>query len=115
MSTRTSGQPGRVFISHATHDRDFVESEIVSLLESHGIETWFSIDSIRGSEDWQKRIRAGLGSRGIERIQHVTDLVLHYVDLLSLLRLAHVHLVGSSLGGWIACELATLSRMRRAM
>jgi hypothetical protein len=49
-----------VFISHATHDRDFVESEIVSLLERQGIETWFSVDSIRGSEDWQKRIHAGL-------------------------------------------------------
>ncbi len=34
------------------------------------------------------------------------DLVLHYRDFLELLSLERVHLVGFSLGGWIASELA---------
>jgi len=48
------------------------------------------------------------GSGGLDRIQNVGDLVLHYVDLLNLLRLPRAHVVGSSLGGWIAAELASL-------
>jgi pimeloyl-ACP methyl ester carboxylesterase len=34
------------------------------------------------------------------------DLVLHYRDLLDALRLERVHLIGFSLGGWIAADLA---------
>jgi hypothetical protein len=30
----------RVFISHATPDREFVEQVIIPLLESNGVETW---------------------------------------------------------------------------
>lgn len=48
------------------------------------------------------------GSGGLERIQAVGDVVLHYVDLLNTLRLDDVHVVGSSLGGWIGVELASL-------
>ena len=42
----------------------------------------------------------------------VDDLVLHYLDLFDKLKLARVHLVGLSLGGWIAAELAALHRER---
>ena len=48
------------------------------------------------------------GSGGLDRIQNVGDLVLHYVDLLDVLRIRRAHVVGSSLGGWIAAELASL-------
>jgi pimeloyl-ACP methyl ester carboxylesterase len=48
------------------------------------------------------------GSGGIDRIQHVGDVVLHYVDLLDALGIRRAHVVGSSLGGWIAAELASL-------
>jgi pimeloyl-ACP methyl ester carboxylesterase len=48
------------------------------------------------------------GSGGLDRIDRVEDVALHYVDLLQDLELAKVHLVGSSLGGWIAAELASL-------
>ncbi len=34
------------------------------------------------------------------------DYVYHYLDLLAALQLERVHLVGSSLGGWLAAELA---------
>lgn len=48
------------------------------------------------------------GSGGLERVDGVFDLVLHYADLMSQFGLRRAHLVGSSLGGWIAAEIATI-------
>jgi pimeloyl-ACP methyl ester carboxylesterase len=47
-------------------------------------------------------------STGIEDVDGILDYVLHYVDLLSALGLAAAPVVGTSLGGWIAAELAAL-------
>jgi pimeloyl-ACP methyl ester carboxylesterase len=47
-------------------------------------------------------------STGVERIDDVFDEVLHYVDLLDRLGLDAVPVVGTSLGGWIAAEIAAL-------
>jgi pimeloyl-ACP methyl ester carboxylesterase len=47
-------------------------------------------------------------SGGVERIDGIFDYVLHYVDLLDALGLGAVPVVGTSLGGWIAAELAAL-------
>jgi pimeloyl-ACP methyl ester carboxylesterase len=47
-------------------------------------------------------------SSGVEEIDGVLDYVLHYVDLLDVLGLAAAPVVGTSLGGWIAAELAAL-------
>ena len=52
----------RVFISHATKDRDFVEKEIISLLQRHGIQTWYSKDDIHTAAHWEQTIRLGLES-----------------------------------------------------
>jgi len=52
----------RVFISHSTQDRDFVEQEIIGLLEGCGVETWYSKDSIAATEQWERSIRQGLKS-----------------------------------------------------
>jgi len=52
----------RVFISHATKDRDFVEKEIISLLQRHGIQTWYSKDDIQTASHWEQTIRLGLES-----------------------------------------------------
>jgi len=41
-----------------------------------------------------------------EWLESMDDVVYHYLDLLETLGLSRVHLVGSSLGGWIATELA---------
>jgi pimeloyl-ACP methyl ester carboxylesterase len=41
-----------------------------------------------------------------EWLEGVDDLVFHYVDLLDTLGLGRVSIVGTSLGGWIAAELA---------
>ncbi|HLK10010.1 MAG TPA: alpha/beta hydrolase [Candidatus Binatia bacterium] len=47
-------------------------------------------------------------STGIEEVDGILDYVLHYVDLLGALGLAAAPVVGTSLGGWIAAELAAL-------
>ncbi len=54
-------------------------------------------------------------SEGLDRIDSMEDLVIHYLDLLDLLGLAQVDVVGLSLGGWLAAELATRNpeRLRR--
>jgi len=45
-------------------------------------------------------------SEGLDQIDDMTDLVWHYVDLLDALELDRVPVVGYSLGGWLALELA---------
>ena len=60
-----SGQPQkqqRVFVSHATKDRDFVEREIISILENNGIATWYSKVDIQTAAEWQRSILQGLQS-----------------------------------------------------
>jgi len=47
-------------------------------------------------------------STGIEDIDGIFDLALHYADLLGALGLGAVPVVGASFGGWIAAELAAL-------
>jgi type IV pilus assembly protein PilM len=50
----------RVFISHSTKDREFVEREIIDSLHRHGIHTWYSPDDIRTAEQWANSIVDGL-------------------------------------------------------
>jgi pimeloyl-ACP methyl ester carboxylesterase len=45
-------------------------------------------------------------STGIEEIADVEDMAFHYSDMLDALKLDQVHLIGVSLGGWIAAEVA---------
>jgi pimeloyl-ACP methyl ester carboxylesterase len=47
-------------------------------------------------------------STGIEQVDGIFDYVLHYVDLLGVLGLRRAAVVGTSLGGWVAAELAAL-------
>ena len=42
----------------------------------------------------------------LEAVDSIEDMALHYMDLIEALELEQVHLVGHSLGGWIAAELA---------
>lgn len=46
------------------------------------------------------------GSSGLEDMHDVEDYVFHLVDLLDALALSEVDLVGHSIGGWLAAELA---------
>lgn len=50
----------RVFVSHSSLDRDLVEREIIAPLRQHGVETWYSKDSIETASEWEGRIRQGL-------------------------------------------------------
>ena len=49
----------RVFVSHSSADRDFVEREVVALLDRHGIGRWYCREDIRTASDWEEKIRAG--------------------------------------------------------
>ena len=50
----------RVFISHSSSDRDFVEGVIMPALTRHGLETWYSKDDIRSASEWERNIREAL-------------------------------------------------------
>lgn len=52
-------------------------------------------------------VHPGFGaSTGVEEIDDIEDLVFHTLDVLDELKLDRVDVVGGSLGGWIAAELA---------
>lgn len=50
------------FISHATADRLFVETEIIGLLRALDVNSWFAKDDIETTEDWERSILSGLQS-----------------------------------------------------
>jgi pimeloyl-ACP methyl ester carboxylesterase len=52
------------------------------------------------------------GTPAADWIEHISDLALHYLDLLDEIGLERVHLVGASFGGWIAAEMATVASHR---
>lgn len=52
----------KVFISHSSSDRAFVESSLVPVLQRAGLETWYSQDDIRASQNWERSILKGLES-----------------------------------------------------
>jgi len=71
------------------------------------------------SASWARKFRVylpyhpGFGeSADSAAITSIDDYVLHYLELLDRLELDRIHLVGLSLGGWIAATLATQSSHR---
>jgi predicted Zn finger-like uncharacterized protein len=52
----------RVFISHSTRDRAFVEREIVRFLDEHGVATWYAEQDIHTASQWERAILQGLES-----------------------------------------------------
>ena len=52
------------------------------------------------------------GSDDLPEVEAMDDLVYHYLDVLDRLGLERVHVVGGSLGGWLAAELAVHSPER---
>ena len=52
------------------------------------------------------------GSDDMPEVEAIDDLVYHYLDVLDRLGLERVNVVGGSLGGWIAAELAVHSPQR---
>jgi pimeloyl-ACP methyl ester carboxylesterase len=52
------------------------------------------------------------GTAAADWIEEVADLAFLYLDLLDTLALDRAHLVGASLGGWIAAEMAVMASSR---
>lgn len=52
----------RIFISHCTNDRPFVESEILPVLRAQGVEYWYCKDDIHASTVWEREIVKALES-----------------------------------------------------
>jgi pimeloyl-ACP methyl ester carboxylesterase len=50
------------------------------------------------------------GSDGLEHLDDVIDMAIYYCDFFDTLGLSNVHLVGSSLGGMFAAEIAAIGR-----
>lgn len=47
----------RVFVSHSSLDRGWVESEVVDTLHRNSIETWYSKVAIKKGAQWEREIR----------------------------------------------------------
>jgi len=50
----------KLFISHATADRAFIETELMGLLSALGFEAWFAEGNIQTAEIWERSIATGL-------------------------------------------------------
>lgn len=50
----------RVFLSHSSLDRLFIDNVLLPILHQHGIETWYCKNDIHTAEEWEYRIRQGL-------------------------------------------------------
>ena len=87
-----------------------------SVLAFHGAAT---IEGYRWAEGLADRFRVyhpfhpGFGeSAAAPHIIGMQDVIIHYLHLLSLLKLDRPHLVGHSMGGWMAAELAAVAGER---
>jgi pimeloyl-ACP methyl ester carboxylesterase len=80
------------------------------LLYLHGAGTYWWLpahDRLATSHHVYAPVHPGFGaSTGVEEIEDIEDLVFHELDVLDALGLDRVDVVGTSLGGWIAAELA---------
>lgn len=52
----------RLFVSHATADREFVERELLGLLRALGFDPWFAESDIETAEQWERSILGALKS-----------------------------------------------------
>lgn len=52
----------RLFISHATADRKFVECELLGLLRALGFDPWFAEEDIQTTDQWERSILGALKS-----------------------------------------------------
>ena len=56
---RASASRADVFISHSSHDRVFAD-RIVSVLQRHGISSWYAPARLLGAQQWQDEIGRAL-------------------------------------------------------
>jgi sulfatase modifying factor 1 len=51
-----------VFISHSSKDTDFIERNIIPALKANGIDVWYSRESIKTADQWERSINSALES-----------------------------------------------------
>jgi tetratricopeptide (TPR) repeat protein len=51
-----------VFVSHSSEDTQFIERELIPILKSRKIEVWYSPQTIKTAEEWERAIKRGLES-----------------------------------------------------
>lgn len=80
----------------------------------HGASTLEGFDFAEGLADRFKVLlpsHPGFGYSGdAPRLTGMADMVVHYLNLIDALGLDRPHLMGFSMGGWMAAELATVAR-----
>jgi pimeloyl-ACP methyl ester carboxylesterase len=88
----------------------FTGGEGPPLLYLHGAGTfwWMPVhDRLAARRRVHLPVHPGFGaSQGLDEIETMEDLVFHTLDVMDALGLAHADVVGLSLGGWLAAELA---------
>lgn len=50
----------RVFVSHSTLDRAWVEAEVIKVLHTKNIRTWYSKSEIKTGAEWEREIKKGM-------------------------------------------------------
>lgn len=50
----------RIFLSHSSKDRDFIETELIPFLRKQGVDPWYSRDDIEAAVHWESTILQGL-------------------------------------------------------
>ena len=81
-----------------------------------GVDAWMPwMDQLASSYDLIVPDHPGWGrSDTPEWFDNIHDLAYFYLDFIDALELRDVHLVGNSIGGWIACELAVRNTTKLA-
>jgi pimeloyl-ACP methyl ester carboxylesterase len=84
------------------------EGPPVLYLHGAGIFRWMPVhDRLATGRRVYLPVHPGFGaSQGLDEIETMEDLVFHTLDVMDALGLAHADVVGLSLGGWLAAELA---------
>ncbi|HEY4339935.1 MAG TPA: alpha/beta fold hydrolase [Steroidobacteraceae bacterium] len=79
-----------------------------------GVPAWLPFfDAIAQGRQLLVPDHPGFGaSEDTDDIREVPDLAMFYLDLMDQLQLEHVHLVGHSLGAWVAAEIAVRNASR---
>jgi len=94
--------------------RDGTGSTVVYLHGAGGIAGWIPLfDKIAAKHDLMVPEHPGFGDSELPPwIRNTPDVAMYYLDFFDEMDLKNIHLIGFSLGGWIAAELAVRNAAR---